>query len=396
MVRFLLMIVFVASLGVPAQADIKERVRALAPNGLVYVETKDGEVLVSQNADGAFVPASVAKIVTAWLAMDVLGPDYRFTTQFYLDDDRILYVRGGGDPFLVSEEWALIAPELIKAAGSEPFKAIRLDTSYFAANMRVPGVVSDEETYNASNAALAANFNTINAVREGNSVRSAEEQTPITPLAVSQFRARAPNGRSRISLAQEDPNLSAVYAGELLSAFIAKSGGTVEGDIAIGQVPAGLKPIYVHRQTRPLSEIVNAMMIGSNNFIANQIFLEAGARDQGAPASLTKSIAAAKTRLSALGVGDAISVAEGSGISRQNRYTAQALVKVLNDFEPYAELMTRSRGGSRYKTGTLSTVSTLAGYANTQNHGMVRFVIALPGGNRPVTFNILAALQRVL
>jgi D-alanyl-D-alanine carboxypeptidase len=44
--------------------------------------------------------------VTAWLAMEVLGGDYRFETPFYLDGDRVLYIRGGGDPFLISEELA--------------------------------------------------------------------------------------------------------------------------------------------------------------------------------------------------------------------------------------------------------------------------------------------------
>ena len=40
---------------------------------------------------------------------------------FTLDSDRVLYVRGGGDPFLVSEELALLAPELVAATGKEPF-----------------------------------------------------------------------------------------------------------------------------------------------------------------------------------------------------------------------------------------------------------------------------------
>src|SRR3989304_1847287 len=81
----------------PALAGAKERVKALAPSGLVLVMDEEGNELVAQNADKSFVPASVAKIVTAWLAMEVLGGDYRFETKFYLDGDRKLYVRGGGD-----------------------------------------------------------------------------------------------------------------------------------------------------------------------------------------------------------------------------------------------------------------------------------------------------------
>ena len=94
----------------PALADVKEKVAALAPSGLVLVVDGEGNELVAQNADEPFVPASVTKIVTAWLAMEVLGGDYRFETRFYLDDKRLLYVRGGGDPFLISRSWRRSRP----------------------------------------------------------------------------------------------------------------------------------------------------------------------------------------------------------------------------------------------------------------------------------------------
>src|SRR4051794_1805999 len=82
----------------PAQAlaGAKEKVAALAPSGLVLVVDDKGNELIAQNADRPFVPASVTKIVTAWLAMQVLGGDYRFETKFYLDKNRVLYVKGGG------------------------------------------------------------------------------------------------------------------------------------------------------------------------------------------------------------------------------------------------------------------------------------------------------------
>src|SRR5690348_10144028 len=184
----------------PALADVKEKVAALAPSGVVLVADLDGSELVAQNADQPFVPASVAKIVTAWLAMQVLGGDYRFETRFYLDDKRVLYVRGGGDPFLISEELAPLATKLVAAIGKEPLAAIVLDASYYPSNLRIPGIEDTNEAYNAPNAALAVNFNTISAVRSGGKVRSGEKQTPITPLAAAQFRTRGFNGSGRISL----------------------------------------------------------------------------------------------------------------------------------------------------------------------------------------------------
>ncbi len=93
-------------------------------------------------AGKSFVPASVAKVVTAWLAMEVLGADYRFKTHFYLDKNRVLYVRGGGDPFLVSEELALLAPKLLAAIGKEPLAGIVADTSYFSRDLRISGIAA--------------------------------------------------------------------------------------------------------------------------------------------------------------------------------------------------------------------------------------------------------------
>ena len=168
----------------PALAGVKEKVAALAPSGLVLVMDAEGNELVAQNTDKPFVPASVTKIVTAWLAMEVLGGDYRFETRFYLDDKRVLYVRGGGDPFLISEELAPLATELVAAVGKKPITGIVLDASYYPSSLRIPGIVNTDEAYNALNSALAVNFNTVNAVRSGNKVRSAEKQTPITPLAI--------------------------------------------------------------------------------------------------------------------------------------------------------------------------------------------------------------------
>src|SRR5215218_6175184 len=100
-----------ALLLLPAQAlaGAREKLAALAPSGLVLVMDEKGNELVAQNADKPFVPASVAKVVTAWLAMEVLGADYRFKTRFYLDGNRVLYIRGGGDTFLISEELAQLA-----------------------------------------------------------------------------------------------------------------------------------------------------------------------------------------------------------------------------------------------------------------------------------------------
>jgi D-alanyl-D-alanine carboxypeptidase/D-alanyl-D-alanine-endopeptidase (penicillin-binding protein 4) len=378
-------------LPVAALADIKEKVAVLAPPGLVLVVDERGNELVAQNADEPFVPASVAKIVTAWLAMDILGGDYRFETRFYLDGNRVLYVRGGGDPFLISEELALLATGLIAAVGRKPLTGIALDGSYYPSTLRIPGIEHTGEAYNALNSALAVNFNTVYAVRRGGKVRSAEKQTPITPLAITQFRRRGPDGSGRISLSQ-DPAVSLRYAGELIAAFIERAGGSVKGRIATGTVPGGLEPVYVHRQSRTLSEILVELLRVSNNYIANQVFLEIGAHRLGGPVSLEKSLRVASDMLAAHGLAGAIRLQEGSGISRNNRFTARGLAKVLELFAPHADLL-RGHDGGMNKTGTMEGVRTLAGYADTPSHGRVRFVISLTSNVGEMRFRLLQAIE---
>ena len=392
-------------LPVHALASPKEKVAALAPSGLVLVMDAEGKELVAQNADQPFVPASVAKIVTAWVAMQVLGGDYRFQTSFYLDRDRVLYVRGGGDPFLISEELALLAPALVAAVGKDPLTGMVIDTSYYPSGLQIPGVEDSNRSYDAINSALAVNFNTINAVRSGNKVQSAEKQTPITPLAISEFRARGPNGRGRISLSQ-DPAVSVRYAGELLAAFIARAGGSVKGKISTGPVPAShspsktgvdaLMPVYVHRQSRPMTVILAEMLRGSNNYLANQVFLEIGAHRRGGPVSLEKSLQVTNELLAAHGLAGAIQLEEGSGISHGNRFTARGLAKVLNLFAPHTALLVSGKGGAAYKTGTLDGVRTLAGYTSTSSQGQVRFVISLKSNNGALRFQLLRAIESAL
>ena len=378
----------------PALAGVKEKVAALAPQGLVFVVDAEGNELVTQNADEPFVPASVTKIVTAWIAMSVLGGDYRFETRFYLDAKRVLYVRGGGDPFLISEELAPLATGLVTAVGKQPINGIVVDASYYPSTLRIPGIEQTGEAYNALNSALAVNFNTISAVRNGDKVRSAEKQTPITPVAITQFLQRGPAKGGRISLSQ-DQTVSLQYAGELIAAFIERSGGKVKGKVSTGPVPEGLQAIYVHRQSRTLANILGELLRASNNYVANQVFLEIGGHRLGGPVSLEKSLQVANEMLAGQGLADDIHLEEGSGISRNNHFTARGLAKVLELFAPHADLLHGHDGGMN-KTGTLDGVSTLAGYADTSKHGRVRFVISLASNDDQLRFRLLKAIQTEL
>ena len=160
-------------------------------------------------------------------------------------------------------------------------------------------------------------------------------------------------------------------------------------------LPEGLKPVYVHRQSHALSEILAELLRASNNYIANQVFLEIGGQRFSGPVSLEKSLRVANETLAANGLEGDIHLEEGSGISRSNRFTARSLAKVLALFEPYAGLL-RGHDGGMDKTGTMDGIRTLAGYADTSSHGRVRFVIALAGNDGEMRFRLLRAIESEL
>ena len=92
------------------------------------------------------------------------------------------------------------------------------------------------------------------------------------------------------------------------------------------------------------------------------------------------------------GLATAIHLEEGSGISRDNRFTARGLAKVLELFAPHADLLHGHDGGMN-KTGTLDGIRTLAGYADTSSHGRVRFVISLTSNDDQMRFRLLRAIE---
>ena len=379
----------------PALAGVKEKVAALAPSAVVLVVDAAGKELVAQNADEPFVPASVAKIVTAWLAMEVLGADYRFETRFYLDDKRVLYVRGGGDPFLISEELAPLATDLVAKIGKAPITGIVVDGSYYPSNLRIPGIEDDVIAYDALNSALAVNFNTVYAVRSGAKVRSAEAQTPITPLAIARL-PRQGAGRRRPHQSRPGPRGRppirrradrAPSSSEPAAACMAKSRSE--------PCPKDWsRSMFTGSRARSRKSSPSCFS-NSNNFTANQIFLEIGGRRLGGPVSLEKSLKVANEMFAAHGLADAFHLEEGSGISRDDRFTARGLAKVLELFAPHADLLHGHDGGLN-KTGTMDGVRTLAGYADTSGHGRVHFVISLAGDDSEMRYRVLGAIKSEL
>jgi D-alanyl-D-alanine carboxypeptidase/D-alanyl-D-alanine-endopeptidase (penicillin-binding protein 4) len=170
----------------------------------------------------------------------------------------------------------------------------------------------------------------------------------------------------------------------------------VAGKIRTGPLPGGA-PLHVHISSQNPAEIVAGLLLYSNNFIANQLFLAAGAARFGWPATWDKGRAAMDDfyrdtlNLSAR----QITVVEGSGLSRQNRVTPKAMLTILEAFKPYAHLLPVDKG-RRLKSGTLTGVYAYAGYFPRPGGGLDPFVLILnqPRNTRDQVLDLLHAMHR--
>ena len=362
--------------GTPFKAELDKKFGQLVKNGSVTVAS-DKWILYRYppKQNSLLVPASVQKYATALAALHYFGSQFRFSTDFYMDQNNELGVRGHGDPFLVSEEWKKIA-EKLSDIPSVPKKSEGLffDTSLFEENIQIPGIKYSLNPYDAINGALVVNFNTVHLkVTKNGSIFSAEEQTPLTPLA-KQLGKKMPSGTHRVSIPQDS---GFAYAGELLQTIFLRQGLSFKNrKVSLRKVSSAGKLVYRHYNNLNLQDVIAGMMLYSNNFTANQLLLTAGMKRFGSPASLKKGRLAVEGYLKkVLGIpSDQFRIAEGSGISKKNRLTPDAVLLLLKAFLPYQHLLPREKN-IPYKTGTLSGIYSMAGYLSTSDP--LYFVILL-------------------
>ncbi|WDP88937.1 MAG: D-alanyl-D-alanine carboxypeptidase [Desulfobacter sp.] len=339
-----------------------------------------GKILYAENEDQLFIPASITKILTSLAALETLGRDYRFETWIgYAPEMRNLYIKGFGDPLLISEQIQKMAHELVRQNGFRTLNNIILDHSFFSQNIVIPGTGESNNPYDATTGALCANFNTLYFKwdKSQKTYVSAEPQTPLPSIFQAEIGKSGLN-QGRILLALPHRRL---YPGLLAKTFLKNEGVMVRGEINEGTFPPKDVVRLNFKSGFTLAEAVEKLLRFSNNFMANQIMLSMGAIQCGAPATLEKGVdhlnSFSKNRLGLKGY----KLAEGSGLSRRNRFTPRQMLKILMAFMPYHRLM-RTQGNEFYKTGTLSDVKTRAGYFRGKDERLYPFVIMVNHSNK--------------
>jgi D-alanyl-D-alanine carboxypeptidase/D-alanyl-D-alanine-endopeptidase (penicillin-binding protein 4) len=365
---FFLFGLFFAALSQNALAyDCPPPYAKLIQNGAYAIADLQGNILEGCNIDTPYVPASILKVPTALAALSILGPEYRFKTSLYIDAQDGLYIQGFGDPMLTSEEIRLIFAEL-KRRGLRQLNDLHIDSSNFALEYQSPGSEFSENPYDAPVGPTSVNFNSVpvRVTREG-TVLSGEENTPLLPLMTELAAGLQPGTRTRLNICQGrcDANREmARHTAQLFRALQQEAGIPGQGHLSIKRVPPSAKLLYEHRSSKNLQELTASFLKFSSNYIANLVYLAAGAEKFGWPATWAKADRAVQEELERqLGkqTASAIVHKDGSGLYRGDRVTARAMLEVLRMFRPHAWLL-RTHLGTPSKSGSMKGVWNYVGY----------------------------------
>ena len=415
-----------AALPAAAQALPAEVEAALARSRLprdaisVLVVEADGQAVprLSHRAAVPVNPASIAKLSTTFAALELLGPAFSWPTPVYVEgsvrDGTLhgnLYIKGQGDPKLVAERlWLLL--RRVQGLGIRSINGdIVLDHTAFETAPPNPGAFDGEplRPYNAAPDALLLNFTALTMTFTPQGAQAmVHVEPPLAgvhlPQAVPMVAGECQDWRgglkadfsdpSRIRfgggyplacgerswpLAYADPRS---YAARAVAGLWQQIGGSLSGQVRDGPVPIGLLPAF-EMQSPPLAEIVRDINKYSNNVMAQQLFLTLSLHQKGTGTLEGSREVLRQWWRDRMGPGDPPLFDNGSGLSRDERVTAQQLARLLQAAwtsplmpELMASLpvtgidgtMRRSRsrgtGLAHLKTGSLRDVSGVAGYVH--------------------------------
>lgn len=407
------------------RGEVPASMRALIDSNKARVayaalDLRDGRVLGLYDSTRPMIPASVQKLCTAAVALEVLGADFLFTTRL-AEFEGNLFVIGDGDPTLgdpelaaatglgiydVLDAWAagLAASGAVEVAGD-----LVLDDDIFRAR-RHPAWPEDQNRrwYCAPVSGLSYHNNCLDirlAVTEQGVVAEVEPQSSLMVVrssiqtgrrntwsvvleeddAIVSLRGEAARTMiDPLSVAVDHPSL---LLGRVFADRLQRSGVTLQGEVVRAIVagedrslPAGVRELARHET--PISVAVHRALKDSLNLAAECLLLRATAKAEGrgdyalAPRLAERIL----TERFGMPAGQFV-VSDGSGMSRVNRVSPSAMVSLLQKLAdgPHRELTLRSlahagvdgtlerrlrplAGRLVAKTGSLDGVTALAGY----------------------------------
>lgn len=413
--------------------------------GISIRSASSGKIIYEHFGDIRLKPASTLKLFTAAAALETLGENYKFSTDF-LTDGLIskkklrgnLYLKGKGDPTLLKSDFDKIAEQL-REKGIKGIQGdlIADDTWYDDVPYSIDLPWSDEHTYyGAQVSALTvspnADFDNGTVIVEIKPAKKVGQKAIITLLPKTDIvtitnltktvkkedsndiEMVREHGNNKISIKGSisigtnkikdwisvwDPS---AYALDLFKQSLKTQGIKIEGELKEGLVAKESK-LLISYKSIPLSELLVPFMKLSNNGHAEILVKEMGKLKK-SEGSWEKGLEVVENQLLNLGVNtETLILRDGSGVSHINLVPANEISKLLFSVQKKkwypvflhslpaggeSEKMvggtlrnrlntTPFKGKVKAKTGTLTTVSSLAGYIDTKNGETLIFTILL-------------------
>ncbi len=386
------------------RAELAAWTMAAPETSCAVVADPEGELVLAHRPDDPVLPASTLKRLTAAAVLAELGPDHRFRTRALAPepvDGAIrgdLVLVGGGDPVLASADYASRFRRQPQIFTDLEDLAVAVAG---AGITRVEGaVVGDESRYD------------LERYRPDWPARyvSGGDVGPLSALSVNDGWAEYPTSEgSRPLVPAADPAASAAATFTFL---LEVHGVDVVGPPRAGLAPAGLSEVAV-LESAPLREVVTQLLQESDNNPAELLLKELG-RAAGAPTT-AGGLARAADALAVEGIDlDGMVLADGSGLSLDNRLTCDLLVDVLQHPTTgpalRAALPVAGRSGTltaafvgtplegtlAAKTGSLNSVAALAGIVDDEDEPLTfAYVANAPSGQVVDARAVVAAQLRL-
>lgn len=418
-----------ASSKLPAAVKSVMAVRQVPESSLSIAVTDlaNGKSTLSFNGEIERNPASTMKLLTTLVALDTLGPSFRWQTDIYalgdivdgrLDGD--LLIKGYGDPYMVTERvWQML--KSISQAGIQVIGGdLLLDDSYFDVAPHDPAEFDQQplRAYNVAPNALMMNFKVVRywfePDHDGNGV-SIRLDPPLENLRIENrlsladrscrgfqrgiaisasesldtmvFDGRFPKRCRRYAMDRTALDHNAFVYG-LILALWKDSGGILEGEWRVATAPEDQEPL-VSVQSLSLAEIIARVNKYSNNVMARQLLYTLSAETFGPPGTEQGGRAVIEDWLAKrFPQVESVRLDNGAGLSRDARISARDFIRLLQfawqqaympEFAASLALSghdgtLRRRFDDRFltgqahlKTGSIDDVSAIAGYMQARS-----------------------------
>ncbi len=379
-------------------------------------DTTTNKVVYKLNDKQPSMPASTLKLITLGASIDTLGNDYEFSTKLYKTTNNDLYLKLGADPFLTSAGLNSLMEKAVKDKKITSPKIIYIDDYIFDKTEWGEGWQWDDDlnplmpkfsSYNIDKNLLSI---IISPTNPGSPAQIYTNKFyPITfmnlvttgkenDIELNRNNSIAPNilnisGTINKQITEEIPiNNPKRYFILRLEDAIKSAKMDYYGGFPQKKTPTS--NVYLVAEIKhPISQAIKAILMDSNNFVAESVFKLAGAKFVNNTGSLQHSQEMLNAYFKKVGI-DAqdIKIVDGSGVSKNNIITADFMTDYLvkqSKNEAFKNALPTAGEGTlknrmlyfkdnlRAKTGTLSDVSGIAGYITSRSGKTYAFDIMI-------------------